>query len=80
MEVSLLVDQVEVLESAAAFGGVELLIHGPELVFCLLTKNRSIIGRAPLLLSGNAPLQAILLLEASHSILVHRPALSLQQR
>jgi len=76
-----LVDHVQELESAAIGGGVELEVHGPNLVGMLgpVTPQRPVGGPGPLTLPGGGTLQAFLPPEPLHPLVVHRPALAAQE-
>ena len=74
----MLIDHVQELQPPALSRGVELEVHGPDLmrVFRLVAPHGSIGGPGPLLLSGSGPLQALLPPEPMHPLVVHRPALA----
>lgn len=75
------VDHVQELQPPAIRGGVELKLHGPDLmrVFRLVTLYGAVCGPDPLLLSGSGPLEALLTPEPVHPFVVHRPAFPPQQ-
>ncbi len=79
-EAAVLVDHVEKLEPAAIGGGVELEVHGPDLVrvFGLVTPHRAVGRTSPLLLPGSRPLQTLLAPEAMHPLVVYQPTLAPQ--
>ncbi len=75
-QATVLVDHVEELEPPAIGRGIELEIHGPDLVrvLGLVTTQRAVGGPGPLLVSRGGPLQALLAPEPVHPLVVHRPA------
>ena len=76
----MLVDHVQELQPPAIGGGIELEVHGPDLmrVFGLMAPLRAIDGPCPLLLSGNGPLKALLPPDPLHPLVIHAPALAPQ--
>ena len=76
-----LVDHLQELEPAAISRGVELEVHGPDLVGMLgpMTPHRAVRGSCPLLLSRVGTLETFLPPEPVHPLVVHQPALSPQQ-
>ena len=77
----MLIDHVEELEPAAVSGGVELEIHGPDLVgvFGLVTTHRPVSRPGPLLPAGSRALQPFLSPEAVHPLVIHQPAFPPEQ-
>jgi hypothetical protein len=80
-EAAVLVDHVQELEPPPVSGGVELKVHGPDLVwaFGLVAPHRAVGRSGPLLLSGCGPLQAFLAPEPVYPLEVHQRALPAQQ-
>jgi hypothetical protein len=76
-----LVEHIEELEPLPIGRGVELEVHGPDLVkvLGLVTPHRAISQACPLLLAGGGPLRARLATEVVDPIVVHRSAFSPQQ-
>ncbi len=79
-EAAVLVDHVEEFEPPAIDGGVELEVHGPDLVreFGLVTPHRAIVRTSPLLLARSRPLQTLLAPEPMHPLVVYQPTLAPQ--
>jgi hypothetical protein len=71
-----LVDHVQELEPPTVSGTIEMEINGPGLVgvLGLLTPNRAIGWRDPLLVTKRWPLQPYLPPEPVHTLVVHQPA------
>ncbi len=76
----MLVDHVEKLEPAAIGGGVELEVHGPDLVrvLGLPTPHRAVGRTSPLLLAGSRTLQNLLAPERMQPLVVYQPTLAPQ--
>ena len=76
----MLVDHVQELQPPAIGGGIELEVHGPDLmrVCGLMAPHGAVGGPCPLLLSGSGPLKALLPPDPLHPLVIHTPALSPQ--
>ena len=77
----MLVDHVQELEPAAVGRGIELKIHGPDLVgmFGPMSSHRAVGGPWQLALPVSGPLQAFLPPEPLHPFVVYRLGLPPQQ-
>ena len=75
------VDHFEELQPPPIGGGIELEVHGPDLVrvLGLVTPHGAVSQACPLLLSRGGPLQARLAPKAVHPLVVNRPAYPPQQ-
>jgi hypothetical protein len=80
-EAAVLVDHVEELQPSPIGGGIELEVHGPDLVrvLGLVTPHGAVSRACPLLLSRGGPLQPLLAPKAVHPLVVHRPSFPPQQ-
>ena len=77
---AVLVDHVQEFEPAAVGRGIELEVHGPNLVGMLSPVTPLVVigGPCPLLLSGSRPLKALLPPDPLHPLVIHTPALAPQ--
>ncbi len=77
----MLIDHVQELEPPTIGHGIELGVHGPDLirVLGLVTQYGGVSRACPLLLSRGGPLQPLLVPKAVHQLVVHRPAFPPQQ-
>ncbi len=78
---AVLVDHVEELEAPSIGGGVELKVHGPDLVrmLGLMTTYEAVSRPGPLLFAGSRALEPLLSPEPVQLLVVHRPAFPPQQ-